>query len=161
MDTPKDSCNTLCIIYGQYLVLTVDAESYVRLGLVGKHASSRPYSKDHYFISVPLKGLSSTSKLLNRVRECLKEVGCMSICKYARSLRYRCIAFMEEARSSSPPLLPCHKISSIPILHLSSSLFESALSPFELDRRTLPNETYLQCKEEKQNVCTLSTLPSL
>ena len=53
-----------------------------------------------------------------------------------------------------------HKISSIPILHLSSSLFESALSPFELDRRTLPNETYLQCKEEKQNVCTLSTLHS-
>ena len=53
-----------------------------------------------------------------------------------------------------------HKISSIPILQLSSSLFESALSPFELDRRTLPNETYLQCKEEKQNVCSLSTLPS-
>lgn len=74
MDTPKDSCNTLCIIYGQYLVLTVDAESYVRLGLVGRHASSRPYSKDHYFISVPLKGLSPTSKLLSRVRECLKEV---------------------------------------------------------------------------------------
>lgn len=53
-----------------------------------------------------------------------------------------------------------HKISSIPILQLSSSLFESALSPFELDRRTLPNEAYLQCKEEKQNVFTLSTLHS-
>ena len=50
-----------------------------------------------------------------------------------------------------------HKISSIPILQLSSSLFESALSPFELDRRTLPNEAYLQCKEEKQNVCTLDS----
>ena len=53
-----------------------------------------------------------------------------------------------------------HKISSIPILQLSSSLFESALSPFELDRRTLPNETYLQFKEEKQNVSTHSVLHS-
>ena len=54
-----------------------------------------------------------------------------------------------------------HKISSIPILQLSSSLFESALSPFELDRHTLPNETYLQFKEEKQSVSTLSVLRSL
>lgn len=51
-----------------------------------------------------------------------------------------------ENRSSS------HKISSIPILKLSSSLFESALSPFDLDRDSLPNETYLQFKEEKQHV---------
>lgn len=74
VDTPKDSCNTLCIINGQFLVLTVDSDTYVRLGLVGKRASSRYHSKDHYFISVPLKGSSSTNKLLNRVRECLKEV---------------------------------------------------------------------------------------
>ena len=53
-----------------------------------------------------------------------------------------------------------HKISSVPILQLSSSLFESALSPFELDRHALPNETYLQFKEEKQNVLTLSILHS-
>lgn len=48
-----------------------------------------------------------------------------------------------------------HKIDSVPIPQLSSTLFESALSPFELDRSSLPTETYLSLKEEKQNVFSL------
>lgn len=76
MDTPRHVCNTLCVINGQYLVMTVDGMSVSRLGLIGKHVSSRYLSKDNYMISVPLKGLSSSSKLMQRVRECLREVGC-------------------------------------------------------------------------------------
>ena len=53
-----------------------------------------------------------------------------------------------------------YRVTSVPILQLSSSLFENALSPFGLDRESLPTEAYLAIKGEKQGVSTLSALHS-
>lgn len=74
MNTPVASCNSLSIVGGKYLVLKLDKSSYQRLGIAAKHADFRLISEDVYLSIVPLRKLSSTSKSLQRIRECLQEV---------------------------------------------------------------------------------------
>ena len=74
VNTPVASCNSLSIIGGKFLILKLDKSSYQRLGIAAKHADFRLISENVYLSIVSLRKLSSTSKSLQRIRECLQEV---------------------------------------------------------------------------------------
>ncbi|KNB42726.1 hypothetical protein JH06_3573 [Blastocystis sp. subtype 4] len=74
VNTPVASCNSFSIIGGKFLILKLDKSSYQRLGIAAKHADFRLISENVYLSIVPLRKLSSTSKSLQRIRECLQEI---------------------------------------------------------------------------------------
>lgn len=74
VNTPVASCNALSIIGGKFLILKLDESSYQHLGVAAKHAEFKLVNKNTYLSIVPLRKLSSTSKILQRIRECLQEV---------------------------------------------------------------------------------------
>ena len=160
VNTPVNTCNSLSIIGGRYIIVKLDTYSYQRLGIAAKHADFRLLRDRCYLSIIPLQKLQTTSHLLTRIRECFEAVYIQkenrNVNAQTPSLELVVFSYNQEIDFPSGFHVEKIQITTIknkattsPILLLDQSVFESLLSSSEEIDQKSGNE--IEEEEVRQN----------